>query len=140
MQRYLAARSSRPDAEDAAQELWLDVWKYRHSYDPARPFAPWLWTITARRRRTRTRDVPSPTAPTGRDSAPPDAAVHARHLLLRVLDVLPPSDRSVVLLSARGLSTREIADALDSTAGAVRTRLSRARTTLRSQRDSLSVP
>jgi RNA polymerase sigma-70 factor (ECF subfamily) len=48
------------------------------------------------------------------------------------LEVLEPRDRALVLMSeAEGWSSSEIAEALDSTPGAVRTRLSRARAALR---------
>ena len=38
-----------PDVEDVVQEILLSVHTVRHTYDPARPFMPWLMTIAARR-------------------------------------------------------------------------------------------
>jgi RNA polymerase sigma-70 factor (ECF subfamily) len=35
-------------AEDAAQETFLRVWRARASFDPARPFGPWLFTVARR--------------------------------------------------------------------------------------------
>ena len=40
---------SAPDVEDVVQEILLSVHSVRHTYDPARPFMPWLMTITTRR-------------------------------------------------------------------------------------------
>ena len=37
------------DAEDVVQEVLLTVHRVRHTYDPARPFLPWLAAITQRR-------------------------------------------------------------------------------------------
>ena len=34
------------DAEDLSQEVFVRVWKQLHSFDHARPFHPWLFTIT----------------------------------------------------------------------------------------------
>jgi DNA-directed RNA polymerase specialized sigma24 family protein len=37
------------DVEDVVQEILLSVHTVRHTYDPARPFMPWLMTIATRR-------------------------------------------------------------------------------------------
>lgn len=49
--RALAARHrfEPSDAEDAVQDILLTVHAIRHSYDPTRPFAPWLVAIANRR-------------------------------------------------------------------------------------------
>ena len=36
-------------AEDVVQEVLLTVHRIRHTWDPARPFSPWLAAIAARR-------------------------------------------------------------------------------------------
>jgi RNA polymerase sigma-70 factor (ECF subfamily) len=49
--RSLAARrfSGRADIEDAVQDTLLTVHAVRHTYDPVRPFGPWLVAIANRR-------------------------------------------------------------------------------------------
>src|SRR5258708_4022533 len=49
--RSIAARYPRvrEDVEDAVQDVLLSVHAIRHSYDPSRPFGPWLATIADRR-------------------------------------------------------------------------------------------
>ncbi len=49
--RSLAARRHRDptDAEDAVQDILLTIHSIRQTYDPARPFGPWLVTIANRR-------------------------------------------------------------------------------------------
>ncbi|TAM35860.1 MAG: sigma-70 family RNA polymerase sigma factor [Burkholderiaceae bacterium] len=49
--RSLAARriGNRGDVEDTVQDILLTVHTVRRSYDPARPFGPWLVTIANRR-------------------------------------------------------------------------------------------
>ncbi|MEO6031505.1 MAG: sigma-70 family RNA polymerase sigma factor [Burkholderiaceae bacterium] len=66
--RVLAMRRHRDprDIEDALQDVLLTVHAIRHTYDPARPFAPWLVAIANRRLvdrlrrqgRTRARETP----------------------------------------------------------------------------------
>jgi RNA polymerase sigma-70 factor (ECF subfamily) len=62
--RALAARRlhGAGEVEDAVQEVLLTVHAIRHTYDPRRPFAPWLAAIANRRiadqlRRRRRRDL-----------------------------------------------------------------------------------
>jgi RNA polymerase sigma-70 factor (ECF subfamily) len=49
--RALAARRHRDpsDAEDAVQEILLTLHAIRHTYDPTRPFGPWLVAIANHR-------------------------------------------------------------------------------------------
>lgn len=49
--RALAARQvrNRDDLEDTVQDILLTVHAVRHTYDPARPFGPWLVSIANRR-------------------------------------------------------------------------------------------
>jgi RNA polymerase sigma-70 factor (ECF subfamily) len=49
--RALAARRHREpsDAEDAVQDILLTLHAIRHTYDPARPFGPWLVAIANHR-------------------------------------------------------------------------------------------
>jgi RNA polymerase sigma-70 factor (ECF subfamily) len=35
--------------EDVVQETLISVHKARHTYDPARPFAPWFYAIASHR-------------------------------------------------------------------------------------------
>lgn len=48
--RALASRSYRNDVEieDAIQDVFLTLHSIRHTYDPARPFGPWLVAIARR--------------------------------------------------------------------------------------------
>jgi RNA polymerase sigma-70 factor (ECF subfamily) len=49
--RALARRrfADAPTAEDVVQDVLLTVHRARHTYDPSRPFTPWLAAIAARR-------------------------------------------------------------------------------------------
>jgi RNA polymerase sigma-70 factor, ECF subfamily len=49
--RVLAARRFRDagDIDDSVQDILLTIHAMRHTYDPRRPFGPWLVTIANRR-------------------------------------------------------------------------------------------
>jgi len=49
--RFLATRRvpNRSDVEDAVQDALVTIHAVRHTYDPARPFGPWLVAIANRR-------------------------------------------------------------------------------------------
>jgi RNA polymerase sigma-70 factor (ECF subfamily) len=47
--RRVAGRKWPGDADDIVQDILLSVHAVRHTYDPARPFMPWLMTIASRR-------------------------------------------------------------------------------------------
>jgi hypothetical protein len=70
--RALAARRlhDASEVEDAVQDVLLTVHTIRHTYDPARPFAPWLaaWRRIAKPCRNSSppaRDTASPPPPAG---------------------------------------------------------------------------
>lgn len=49
-ERYCRRRlPTREDADDTVQEILITIHKARATYDPERPFRPWLVTITRRR-------------------------------------------------------------------------------------------
>ena len=50
LRALVARRHRRPDViEDVVQDVLLTIHRVRHTYDPARPLAPWLAAITRRR-------------------------------------------------------------------------------------------
>lgn len=132
---FLRRRLRGPDrVEDTAQEVWLALWRYRHTYAPGRDFSPWLFTIAANASKVGPR-LELLTA----DLEP---AVEARDLV-ELRDWLSPAllalchlDRRLLLLHVEGFPAKEIAALTDLTPGAVRTRLSRTRSALRAELSS----
>jgi RNA polymerase sigma factor (sigma-70 family) len=50
LRQIAAARlRARHDVEDAVQDILLTLHAIRHTYDPARPFKPWLIAVARRR-------------------------------------------------------------------------------------------
>lgn len=152
MQRYerdvfnLAYRmlNERGEAEDAAQEAFLRAYANLDRYDMARPFKTWLLSITSnhcidrlRRRRLTWLSLEEPLPPhpalTSDLPGPEEATLtNERNLLVQeLLDQLSPDYRvAVVLRYWYDLSYLEIAEMLDTTESAVKSRLFRARQTL----------
>lgn len=46
---FIRGRLSEGDAEDVVQETLISVHRARHTYDPEKAFAPWLYAIAAHR-------------------------------------------------------------------------------------------
>jgi RNA polymerase sigma-70 factor (ECF subfamily) len=117
--RSLAARRHRDpsDVEDAVQDILLTVHSIRHTFDPTRPFGPWLVTIANRRfidrlrRQGRKRDRETPLMPEHETFSEPQANLEERpdrHELEKAINELPPMQRKAVrLLKLKEMSLRE---------------------------------
>lgn len=132
-------------AKDMAQETFLRVYAARDRFDVRRKFKPWMLCIARNlclNELKRKRDVQIETfedfAGTARErvaklpqtavNTPADALIaqDRRQTLRRLLDELPDHSRELVALRYfQRIPTREIAEILESTEGAVRTRLHR---------------
>jgi len=121
--RSLAARRHRDpsDIEDAVQDILLTVHAIRHTFDPTRPFGPWLVTIANRRfidrlrRQGRRRDRETPLTPEHETFSEPRANLEERpdrHELEKAIDELPPMQRKAVqLLKLNEMSLKEASTA-----------------------------
>jgi len=130
-------------AEDAAQETFLRAFQHLHRYDSKRPFATWLLSIAAhycidrlRRRRFAMMSIDQDEEEGGfelpdADAPNPEAeAVHSeqRQRMQGLLKRLDAVDRAAIVLRYwEDYSEAEIAEALDLTVSAVKSRLHRAR-------------
>jgi RNA polymerase sigma-70 factor (ECF subfamily) len=132
--RLVRAGLAAHEADDLVQEILIGLHGKRDTWDPTRPFLPWLHAITRyklidfmrhRRRDTRRRvDLPyenwleiveSPTAN-------PSTWEMDRHLA-----VLPVSQRKIVrAIAVEGASVRNVAQGLETSESAVRVTLHRA--------------
>ena len=108
------------EAEDVVQDILLTLHAVRHTYDPNRPFGPWLVAIARRRivdrlrRRGRIAAAEITLEPVHETIAATGAnipmAVARRRELQGAIGALPAGQRqAIVLLKLRGLSLREAA-------------------------------
>ncbi len=131
------------DAEDAAQESFIRAYRYLNKYDPDRPFGTWLLSIAShycidqmrkRRLNTVSTDVlPQEVIPDHNTPNPEKVFRNEEKDLAiqRLLAELKPTDRAAIILRYwHEYSEVEIAEALDLTISAVKSRLYRSRQAL----------
>lgn len=120
--RAMARRRFRQaeEAEDAVQDILLTLHTVRHSYDPARPFRPWIVTIARRRiadrmvrlGRRAANEMLSALDDDETFSVPVtnsdmDTTVQAREAVAAVADLPPGQRQAFELLKVQGLSLNE---------------------------------
>ncbi len=130
--RSLAARHRglSGEVEDAVQDILLTLHAIRHTYDPNRPFGPWLVTIARRRivdrlRRRGRRAAETALGPEHETIAATGPNLYAllsgRRGLRDAIDRLTPGQRqAVLLLKLRGLSLKEAASESGMTVAALK--------------------
>ncbi|NWF70507.1 MAG: sigma-70 family RNA polymerase sigma factor [Chloroflexi bacterium] len=132
----------RMEAEDAAQEAFLRAYSNLHRYDPLRPFKTWLLAIASNHAIDRIRkrrltwisidsEEPGPQLSLSSDEPEPEEETLHRERsreIQKLLNELPPDYRAAVVLRYwYDYSYVEIADMLDTTESAIKSRLFRAR-------------
>ena len=131
-------------SEDIAQETYLKAWHKLAAMNHPDSFLPWLRQVTRNQaidhvRRRRHQEIVLGESDTrmleAHHQGPgPEASLHGMEqsaMLARALDEIPDESREVLLLFYReGQSSRQVADLLGLSDGAVRKRLQRARDVL----------
>jgi RNA polymerase sigma-70 factor (ECF subfamily) len=131
------------DVEDLVQDVLLSVHAVRHTYDPARPFLPWLLAIVRNRLADAARrygrrqghelavedlDVTFAGAPANSL----DERVGDEELLARAIRQLPESQRQAIeLLKLREMSLKEASAHTGTSVGALKVATHRAMVSLR---------
>ena len=142
--RSLAVKSHRDpnDAEDTVQDVLLTVHAIRHTYDPTRPFGPWLVAIAHRRivdrlrRQGRARQHETPLEPEHETLATtganyPEASVDAA-AVHEAAERLPPGQREAIkLMKLQEMSLRQASAASGMSIAALKVATHRGLKTLR---------
>ncbi|KJV26394.1 RNA polymerase sigma factor [Luteibacter yeojuensis] len=126
------------DRQDLAQDIALQVWRSFASYDPARPFATWMYRVAlnvglshARRERERPAMVGADMLD-AMEGGTPIAEPDERLLqLARAIEGLEPLERALALLYLDELPYAEIAAVLGLSETNVGTRIARLKQRLR---------
>ncbi len=140
----------RTEAEDAAQEAFLKAYSNLRRYDPERAFKTWLLTIASnhcidrlRKRRMTQVSIDEPIQATlslaSSDPLPEQAALSSERsrLIQAILNELPDDYRAAVTLRYwYDYSYAEIAEILQTTESAIKSRLFRARQMLAEKLDN----
>ncbi|MBP6469189.1 MAG: sigma-70 family RNA polymerase sigma factor [Chloroflexi bacterium] len=130
------------EAEEAAQEAFIRAYTRLDSYDPAHKFSTWMLSITSnycidiiRKRRALLLSIDEPLPPhpalMSDNSKGPEAQVvmnQQQEMVQALLSELPEDYRETVVLRYwYDLSYEEIAEMMDTTVSAIKSRLFRAR-------------
>lgn len=146
--------SERTEAEDAAQEAFLKAYLNLQRYDPARSFKTWILSIASnhcidrlRRRRMVWLSIDEPLPPnvvlSSDEPEPEESMIFTQRsaAVQELIDSLSPDYRAAVVLRYwYDYSYTEIADMLDTTESAIKSRLFRARQMLADKLSSQATP
>lgn len=139
---FYRSTSNRADAEDLAQETFIELYRVADRYEARGSFSAFLFTIARRRlidsyRKSARRPLEyiDPTEYTMQHQSEPDDSIEEiREAFHRALGALPENQRNAILLrQQQELSYEEIAETLDASISAVKTWIHRARTHLREE-------
>lgn len=130
--------------EDVVQEVFIKMYQNIQSFDPSRPFSPWIYRIAhnlfANALRSKSRlpfisvdlDAFSAHAAYEMDPAGDEEREHSRALVERGMGALTPAYREIIVLYyIEQLSYQEIAEVLHIPVGTVGIRLHRARNAIK---------
>jgi RNA polymerase sigma-70 factor (ECF subfamily) len=122
------------DAEDATQDAFVQAWRNLAGFRADAAFSTWMYRVVTNRclnmLRARRRTEPLPDdreAPASRPDRIAEARWQVEDLKLAILRLTPEQRAPLVLRELQGCSYEEIAEALDVSISAVKSRLHRAR-------------
>jgi RNA polymerase sigma-70 factor (ECF subfamily) len=122
------------DAEDATQDAFVQAWRSLGGFRADAAFSTWMYRIVTNRclnmLRARRRTEPLPDdreAPASRPDRIAEARWQVEDLKLAILRLTPEQRAPLVLRELQGCTYEEIAEALDISIPAVKSRLHRAR-------------
>jgi RNA polymerase sigma-70 factor (ECF subfamily) len=135
------------DAQDAAQEVFLRLFRHMRRFDQNRRLLPWLYRMTVnvcrdlhRKRRRSEALAAELVVPAGAafDPAGEITKAEQERIIAAALKTLTEKERAaIVLRDIEGLSTKDVAGILGSSEATVRSQISSARVKIRKFVDSL---
>jgi len=129
LRRYYARRLSGPAAEDARQDALLAIHATRHTYEPSRPFGPWVAAIARYKWIDSLRDATRFEAVSLDDEIPMEdhgEAVISAKVMNDLLSRLKPAQATVIrLVKLDGVSIEDASDATGQSAALVKVNIHR---------------
>ena len=110
LHRYFTRRLPPASVDDAVQETLIALHTKRHTYEPKRPFGPWLVAIARYKWVDRLRRMRREAAASEQDGTVPshETAVNSAIVLGRLLATLKPSQAEAIrLIKVQGLTVEE---------------------------------
>jgi RNA polymerase sigma-70 factor (ECF subfamily) len=122
------------DVEDAAQDVFVQAWRNLSRYRGEAAFFTWLYRIAVNEALMRTRRKQLPLSELDETAVTaPEPEVHEGWLLARVRALPDELRLPLVLRDLHGLSNQEVADVLDLSLAATKSRVHRARMLIRAE-------
>ncbi len=126
------------DAQDAAQDVFLRLYRNLHRFAGDAEMRPWLYRVTVnvcrdlgRKRRWTAVELNEKDMPVDESREERITLEERRALVAEALAMLPPQEReAIVLREIEDLDTAEVAEILGSTPGTVRSQISKGRSRL----------
>ncbi len=129
LRSYYARRLPAAMVDDLAQEVLLTIHAKRHTYDPSKPFGPWLGVIARYKWIDRLRAMKDGiTDELEEGLAAPDTgeAAHSAYTLDALMSRLKPAQANAIrLVKIEGLSVKEAAERLGQTIALVKVNIHR---------------
>ncbi|WP_146340880.1 RNA polymerase sigma factor [Nesterenkonia sp. NBAIMH1] len=136
----LSALRHRQDAEDAAQQVFVRAWRFRESYDPAKPPGAWLTgiarrvitdTFHARQRNQRSAEAGGAAFLHGAPDQPIETVVDQVTVHQAISELGPPQDEILRMAYGQDLPVRTISERLSMPVGTVKSHMHRGLARLR---------
>lgn len=133
---------SEADAQDAAQEVFLKLYRLAKKFDEARDPRPWLYRMTVnvchdlRRKKEIGLALESAPEPVAQELTPEEqwSASERRRMMFEALAALSERERqAIVLRDLEGLATAEVAQAMGTTEATVRSQIAMGRAKLKNR-------
>ena len=129
LKRYYAGRLPPSMTDDAVQDTLVAIHEKRHTYDPARPFGPWLGAIARHKWIDRLRTLKTRATETLSEDIPVadhEERVTSATSLERLLREIKPAQSQVIrLVKLQGLSIEEAAARTGQSASLVKVNIHR---------------
>jgi RNA polymerase sigma-70 factor (ECF subfamily) len=111
LRRYYARRLPHAMTEDAVQDVLLAIHEKRHTYDPSRPFGPWLAAVAKYKWIDHLRSLKADAAkPLDEDIGVPDhgdTVIAASTFQQLLAELKPPQAEAIRLVKLEGYSIEE---------------------------------
>jgi RNA polymerase sigma-70 factor (ECF subfamily) len=115
LRRYYARRLPPAMTDDAVQDVLLAIHEKRHTYDPARPFGPWLAAIARYKWIDRLRsikaDATEPLDENIRTRDHGDSVIAGSTFQQLLAELKPPQAEAIRLVKLEGYSVEEVSRA-----------------------------
>lgn len=125
---FYGRRLPQPQVEDAVQDALISIHDKRHTYDPSRPFKPWLGAIARYKWIDRLRTMQRRSEVLSEDISVPgheNNVVSATTLSMLLAELSPAQQQAIQLVKVEGLTIEEASQRTGQSASLVKVNIHR---------------